>query len=315
MVRTRGHVVVLDARARARRSAASRSTVLTNSRAASSSTVANSAGPSKLRAVRQHAGRVDRPAPSSRVRHVPMRVEVLEREAQRVHPRVAARAHRILRDAARAARAPSAAPLPSAPSSSRAGTLGGGGGGGAPRRFSSSHLPRSTGEVRLGYDVTVRMLPLAEQAAPIVVGHGDAAEVTAVDVRDAVVPGQPFVEERVVGASAARGRCDPRAAGSRGTARSRAGTPRAGSRRSRETHTDPGASRRMLRRCSHWPREIGRPARCARGSASIRRTCCSSTAGVAQRRRARRRVEQLVVRDAAPEEKRQPRGQLESLMR
>ena len=42
--------------------------------------------------------------------------------------------------------------------SSRAGTSGGGGGGGAPRRFSRIHLPRSTGEVRLGYDETVRTL-------------------------------------------------------------------------------------------------------------------------------------------------------------
>src|SRR5439155_5514801 len=38
------------------------------------------------------------------------------------------------------------------------GTLSGGGGGGAPRRFSSNHLPRRVGEVRVGYEVTVRML-------------------------------------------------------------------------------------------------------------------------------------------------------------
>ena len=58
--------------------------------------------------------------------------------------------------------------LPSARGSSAAavgapswsdGTSGGGGGGGAPRMLSSSHRPRSTGDVRLGYDVTVRMLP------------------------------------------------------------------------------------------------------------------------------------------------------------
>src|SRR3989442_8367729 len=48
---------------------------------------------------------------------------------------------------------------PPAPVSGRLGTLGGGGGGGAPRRVSSTHLPRNTGEVRLGYDVTVRRLP------------------------------------------------------------------------------------------------------------------------------------------------------------
>src|SRR6185295_1831036 len=39
------------------------------------------------------------------------------------------------------------------------GTPGGGGGGGVPRIFSRIHLPRKTGDVRLGYDVTVRTLP------------------------------------------------------------------------------------------------------------------------------------------------------------
>ena len=39
------------------------------------------------------------------------------------------------------------------------GTLGSGGGGGAPRRFSRIHLPRTTGDVRSAYDVTVSMLP------------------------------------------------------------------------------------------------------------------------------------------------------------
>src|SRR4029079_9231438 len=39
------------------------------------------------------------------------------------------------------------------------GTLAGGGGGGVPRRFSRIHLPRITGEVRVAYDVTVRILP------------------------------------------------------------------------------------------------------------------------------------------------------------
>ena len=43
--------------------------------------------------------------------------------------------------------------------SGSAGTFGGGGGGGVPSMFSSIHLPRSTGDVRFGYDVTVRMLP------------------------------------------------------------------------------------------------------------------------------------------------------------
>ena len=39
------------------------------------------------------------------------------------------------------------------------GTFCGGGGGGVPTMFSRIHLPRSTGEVRLAYDVTVSTLP------------------------------------------------------------------------------------------------------------------------------------------------------------
>src|SRR5579871_1411175 len=41
----------------------------------------------------------------------------------------------------------------------RAGTFGGGAGGGEFRKFSSSHFPRNTGDVLLGYEVTVRRLP------------------------------------------------------------------------------------------------------------------------------------------------------------
>src|SRR5262245_30413847 len=42
--------------------------------------------------------------------------------------------------------------------SSRLGTSGGGGGGGALRMFSRIHLPRSTGEVLVAYEETVRIL-------------------------------------------------------------------------------------------------------------------------------------------------------------
>ena len=52
------------------------------------------------------------------------------------------------------------------------------------------------------------------------------------------------------------------------------------------------------------------PARRERGSASIRRTCRSSTAGVFSLPRARD-VEQFLVRNAAPQEERQARRQLE----
>ena len=40
-----------------------------------------------------------------------------------------------------------------------AGTFGGGGGGGADNRFSSTHLPRFTGDVRFAYEVIVSRLP------------------------------------------------------------------------------------------------------------------------------------------------------------
>src|SRR5262245_51263374 len=40
-----------------------------------------------------------------------------------------------------------------------AGTFGSWGGGGVPMILSNIHLPRITGEVRVAYDVTVRMLP------------------------------------------------------------------------------------------------------------------------------------------------------------
>ena len=54
--------------------------------------------------------------------------------------------------------------------SSKFGTPGGGGGGGAFRIFSRIHLPRMTGEVRFGYDETVRMLAWRQDAASLIAG-------------------------------------------------------------------------------------------------------------------------------------------------
>ena len=45
------------------------------------------------------------------------------------------------------------------PVASRSGTSGGGGGGGVPSSTSITHLPRSTGEVRLASEVCTSMLP------------------------------------------------------------------------------------------------------------------------------------------------------------
>ena len=94
--------------------------------------------------------------------------------------------------------------------SSSGGTSAGGGGGGVPSRLSSIHLPRTTGEVRSACDVTVRMLPLPEQAAARLVGERDAAELAPVDVRDAVVLRQPLVDEGVVGRQQVEDAADPR---------------------------------------------------------------------------------------------------------
>src|SRR5690606_6474019 len=50
------------------------------------------------------------------------------------------------------------ASLAAPPCASSDGTLGGGGGGGVASRLSRIHLPRLTGEVRVGFEVTVKML-------------------------------------------------------------------------------------------------------------------------------------------------------------
>src|SRR5581483_6748190 len=50
--------------------------------------------------------------------------------------------------------------FPSLLLNSSAGTFGGGAGGGAARIFSSSHLPRIVGDVRVVYDVTASTLAL-----------------------------------------------------------------------------------------------------------------------------------------------------------
>ena len=80
------------------------------------------------------------------------------------------------------------------------GTSGGGGGTGRPSRFSSTHLPRRTGDVRSACDVTARMLPWPSRPRRASSVDGHAAEPAAVDVGNAVVPRQPFVDEGVVGA-------------------------------------------------------------------------------------------------------------------
>ena len=117
----------------------------------------------------------------------------------------------------------------------------------------------------------------AARAAPSSV-TATRAEVAAVDVRNSVVPRQPLVDERVVGgeqvehAPVFRERCFETAA------RSRGGTPGAGCRRNRGTRSDPESTPADCAAAAIG-RRSSRPARQNARSASIRRTCRSSTAG------------------------------------
>ena len=80
-----------------------------------------------------------------------------------------------------------------------AGTFGGGGGGGAASRFSSTHFPRTTGDVLAAYEVTVRMLPCpSSPPRGLPCRQRDAPEITALHVWNPVVLRQPLVQERVV---------------------------------------------------------------------------------------------------------------------
>ena len=90
--------------------------------------------------------------------------------------------------------------------SSSSGTFGGGGGGGEPSSTSITHLPRSTGEVRSAIEVSSSTLPCPSTPRRFDVGDRDAAELVAEDVRDAVVLGEPLVDERVIGGQQIRDR-------------------------------------------------------------------------------------------------------------
>ena len=212
----------------------------------------------------------------------------------------------VLRPSARAsssASRPSASPLSD-------GTSAGGGGTGSPSRFSSTHLPRSTGDVRSACDVTARMLPWPSSAAARVVGHRHAAELAAVDVGDAVVPRQPLVHERVVGAQQvehAAVLADDALEQQLGLAAERLPQVVVEVRETRRSW----AARCARCAAAATGRRSWRPARSARGSASIRRTCALEHRRLREPCRAAAARSSVLVRDAAPQEERQPRGQLE----
>ena len=120
---------------------------------------------------------------------------------------------------------------------------------------------------------------------------------------------QPLVEERVVRRQQLRHAAVLAHLAARRTASSPAPSPRAGSRRTPGYSSRVGDEAGSLPNSSHRRGEASTSA-FERGSRSMRRTCCSSTRRILQLA-ASRRVQQLVVRDAAPEEERQPRRQIE----
>ena len=65
--------------------------------------------------------------------------------------------------------------------------------------FSRTHLPRATGDVLVATDVTSRILPWPSNPRRESSGSCHPAKAAAIDVRDAVVLCQPFVDKGVVG--------------------------------------------------------------------------------------------------------------------
>ena len=238
------------------------------------------------------------------------RVEILERQARRVHHRVATARRPDSRDAA-AMRSRIERHAAAGPGSRRGpGTSGGGGGGGVPSRFSSIHLPRSTGDVRCGYAVTVRMLPWPSSPRRLSSVDRDAPEVAALDVGNAVVPGQPFVEEGVV----RRQQIQHAAVLAQDAVEQQL---RLAPKRLTQALVEIGEQTRgrastvgRLRRNSHCPAKLVTSA-CDRASAQHPPHLLLEDAGLPERAVRIGEVEQLVIRDAAPEKERQPRGQLE----
>ena len=220
-------------------------------------------------------GRVDRHA---RVALAPGadEVEVLERKPDRVHDLVARGTHRVgavqlepLAQRGRLGRLDRSSRFTSTP--------GGGCGGGVPSRFSSTHLPRDTGEVRVATDVTVSMLPWPSRPRRgLSAGERHAAEVAAVHVGNAVVPRQPFVQRT----------CSRRRAASTRLRSSRTMLPKSisVSRRNDCRRLSSNVPRLRLHvgelaQVEPLARRSCRTSASAFGSASMRDTCCSSTAG------------------------------------
>ena len=187
-------------------------------------------------------------------------------------------------------------------------TPGGGRGTGAPNKC--LHDKRATlnrrGSVARGGDG--ENAALAENPpARRVLRQRDAAHVAAVDTRNAVVPREPLVHDTCSSNRADRRRCGPRARHCRTASAFPARGP---SRRLSSNSGSAGCEPCSSRRRSHCPAKFvhqlhssAGPRACAVPAA--RGPWAGSTVPLAAR------SQQCVVRDAAPEEERQTRGQLD----
>ena len=189
------------------------------------------------------------------------------------------------------------------------GMFGGGGCGGTPSRLVRIHLPRSTGDVRFGYEVTVRML--AWPSSPRRASFGDlhAPEPAAVDVGNAVMPRQPLVDERVVGVQQIHHAAVLAHDAVEEQRRSLPSSPAGGCRRSPGRRRDPGLEFFRLRRCSHCSAKLAIERLRSRIGQHAPDLLLEHRR-LLQLALARQR-QQLLVGKAAPQKERQPRRQRE----
>ena len=165
--------------------------------------------------------------------------------------------------------------------SSSGGTFGGGSGGGVPRMFSSTHTPRLTGDVLNSRPGDRQNASLAQQPSTVVQFRSErhAPELGAVNIGNAIMLGEPVIEKRVVCGQEDPGRCGPRASRFQTAVPSHAGNSSAVRRPSWDRTFRTGALAGKFRRYSNWAAKFFTSAS-DRGSASMRRTCCSSTVGL-----------------------------------
>ncbi len=270
------------ARARAHTSSASSSAPARTGPGGAAAPARSSTGP--LMARRRRAARcvasIGSSACASNVAPLARHGEILQRQAERIDHAVAAVAARRPCDAARAARAPSSASRPR-------GVVRFGLDARRRRRGRRAHeLVEHPGAAQhrrraVAIGRAQQHGALAEQAAPRVASTVTRRNCGPCTPADAVVARQPLVEEGVVGRQQLVHVAGPRAARSRGTARSRWRNP------SRSASLNSGnrrSSGSTASRSSTLSQRSAKPvtSACARGSASMRSTCASSTSAVVE---------------------------------